>query len=175
MSYYLICPNAHSFQIARLSNPLGITLASILVFGNQLLALSEDGAKLFTWKTEDGSLQSTIQFEPGFTATTMLHPATYLNKILVGSSQGTMQLWNIRTQYVHTSPVNLASHLRHATGHVSTHSPPLRYSRLLLRRKMALPPLHRSLNHPRLTLSALALRLEKSPSMTSAWTRDCYG
>ncbi len=45
-------------------------------------------------------LQSSIQFEPGFTATTILHPATYLNKILVGSSQGSLQLWNIRTQYV---------------------------------------------------------------------------
>lgn len=29
----------------------------------------------------------------------LLHPATYLNKILVASSQGSMQLWNIRTLY----------------------------------------------------------------------------
>lgn len=27
----------------------------------------------------------------------MLHPSTYLNKILVASAQGTMQIWNIRT------------------------------------------------------------------------------
>ena len=27
----------------------------------------------------------------------MLHPSTYLNKILVSSTQGTMQIWNIRT------------------------------------------------------------------------------
>ena len=45
-------------------------------------------------------VQAVIQFESGFTATQMLHPATYLNKILVGSSQGTMQLWNIRSQSV---------------------------------------------------------------------------
>ena len=30
----------------------------------------------------------------------ILHPATYLNKVLVASSQGSMQLWNIRTQFV---------------------------------------------------------------------------
>ncbi|KAI0086197.1 Utp21-domain-containing protein [Irpex rosettiformis] len=85
-------------EVARLSNPLDVSLASILVFGNQLLALSEDGTKMFVWTTTDGELQSSIQFEPGFTATTILHPATYLNKILVGSSQGTLQLWNTRTQ-----------------------------------------------------------------------------
>ena len=43
-------------------------------------------------------LVSTIDFDPDFTATCVLHPATYLNKILVGSSQGSLQLWNIRTQ-----------------------------------------------------------------------------
>lgn len=45
-------------------------------------------------------VQAVIQFESDFTATQMLHPATYLNKIIVGSSQGTMQLWNIRSQSV---------------------------------------------------------------------------
>jgi len=43
---------------------------------------------------------SQIQFEPGFTATHLLHPATYLNKVLVGGSDGSLQLWNIRTRYV---------------------------------------------------------------------------
>ena len=41
-----------------------------------------------------------IQFEPGFTATHLLHPATYLNKVLIGGSDGSLQLWNIRTRYV---------------------------------------------------------------------------
>ncbi|KAI0691037.1 Utp21-domain-containing protein [Cytidiella melzeri] len=85
-------------EVKRLSNPLGDSLASIIIFGSQLLALSDDGSRMFVWNTTDGALQPPIQFEPGFTATTILHPATYLNKILVGSSQGTMQLWNIHTQ-----------------------------------------------------------------------------
>ena len=34
-----------------------------------------------------------------FDITTALHPNTYLNKILIASRQGTMQLWNIKTRY----------------------------------------------------------------------------
>ena len=32
-----------------------------------------------------------------FTITSAVHPSTYLNKILLGSAQGELQLWNIRT------------------------------------------------------------------------------
>ena len=39
-----------------------------------------------------------IAFDPGFTATSILHPATYLNKVVAASSQGSMQLWNILTR-----------------------------------------------------------------------------
>jgi U3 small nucleolar RNA-associated protein 21 len=43
-------------------------------------------------------LASTIEFDKGFTATSILHPATYLNKVLIASSQGDMQLWNIQSK-----------------------------------------------------------------------------
>ena len=33
----------------------------------------------------------------GFGATCMAHPDTYLNKIVVGSSSGKLQLWNFST------------------------------------------------------------------------------
>jgi U3 small nucleolar RNA-associated protein 21 len=55
-------------------------------------------------ETADGvELQNQIQFQKGFIGTTMLHPATYLNKIVVGSTNGDLQLWNTRTWYVATS------------------------------------------------------------------------
>ena len=38
-----------------------------------------------------------------FYITCLMHPSTYLNKILLCSKQGQMQLWNIKTKYVHTS------------------------------------------------------------------------
>ena len=45
-------------------------------------------------------LETTISFDPNFSATSILHPATYLNKVVVASSQGSMQLWNTRTAQV---------------------------------------------------------------------------
>ena len=39
-----------------------------------------------------------LRFDPStFQLTCMLHPVTYLNKILFASQQGSMQLWNIKT------------------------------------------------------------------------------
>lgn len=45
-------------------------------------------------------LVDTIRFPQytNFTPSVMMHPSTYLNKILVGSEQGELQLWNIRTK-----------------------------------------------------------------------------
>jgi U3 small nucleolar RNA-associated protein 21 len=43
-------------------------------------------------------LDSSIEFDPGFTAAAILHPATYVNKVLISSSQGNLQLWNIRSE-----------------------------------------------------------------------------
>ena len=104
----------------RLINPLNARLGNILIFGERLLALTEDGRRLFiretssdgtpgtSWITDQlliakAELVGTIEFDNGFTATHILHPATYLNKILGASHEGAMELWNIRTLYVHNS------------------------------------------------------------------------
>jgi U3 small nucleolar RNA-associated protein 21 len=101
--------------VYRCSDPLNGVVSSILIFGNQLLALTEDGRRLVVWNTETmgewheylhlaafaedvEEIQTTISFSADFTATSMLHPATYLNKILVASTQGAVQLWNIRSE-----------------------------------------------------------------------------
>ncbi|KAI0672967.1 Utp21-domain-containing protein [Trametes maxima] len=90
-------------EVLRLFNPLETSLTHIQIFGKQLLALTEDGGRMLVWDMESGELQTTIQFEAGFTAIMIHHPATYLNKVLVASSQGSMQLWNTRTQtLIHT-------------------------------------------------------------------------
>ncbi|KXN80981.1 hypothetical protein AN958_06493 [Leucoagaricus sp. SymC.cos] len=84
--------------VTTLTNPLDTPLSYILIFGSSLLALTEDGERMLIWNTTDGKLETTIQFDHGFTATSILHPATYVNKVLVASTQGTLQLWNIKTQ-----------------------------------------------------------------------------
>jgi U3 small nucleolar RNA-associated protein 21 len=105
-------------KVGRLTNPLGTLITSPLVFGSHILALTEDGRNLLTWDvSEQGEhmsrtiglkaamnaceeLHSQIHFEPGFIAVRLFHPATYLNKVLVGGNDGSLQLWNIRTRCV---------------------------------------------------------------------------
>ena len=46
-------------------------------------------------------LYGELHFDPDqFCITSLVHPTTYLNKIVLGSRQGTLQLWNIRTRWV---------------------------------------------------------------------------
>ncbi|KIL69996.1 hypothetical protein M378DRAFT_184349 [Amanita muscaria Koide BX008] len=85
-------------EVLRVTNPLQKSLSFMTVFGPQLLALTEDGSRMFTWDMASGELESSITFDTGFTATSILHPATYVNKVLVASSEGCLQLWNIRSQ-----------------------------------------------------------------------------
>ncbi|KAF9932543.1 hypothetical protein BGZ75_004042 [Mortierella antarctica] len=73
-----------------------LSIASLEIFGQHIISICSDN----TIKLNDhttGELYTTIDFDSSFTATTLIHPSTYLNKVLIGSNQGTMQLWNIRT------------------------------------------------------------------------------
>lgn len=40
---------------------------------------------------------ATLEFPTGFTATKLVHPASYLNKVVAGSKEGELAVWNIRT------------------------------------------------------------------------------
>ena len=77
-------------------------VSSLLVFGEHLLALDELNV-LRVWDFKANELYCEIELLEDFTATCMMHPATYLNKILLGSRQGALQLWNIRTRFVRTN------------------------------------------------------------------------
>lgn len=45
---------------------------------------------------EAGAICDTA-LEGGFVPTSLAHPPTYLNKVVVGSEGGALQLWNVRT------------------------------------------------------------------------------
>ncbi|BGP08590.1 rRNA-processing protein utp21 [Rhodotorula toruloides] len=48
---------------------------------------------------------ATLEFPMGFTATKVLHPASYLNKVVVSSKEGEVAVWNVRTgSCIHTFP-----------------------------------------------------------------------
>ncbi|CAL8073037.1 unnamed protein product [Orchesella dallaii] len=74
----------------------GSTIVFILPFGEHLISIDELGRMCMRdIKTEEQI--STVKFDPNtFKVSTVMHPATYINKILLGSQQGTMQLWNVK-------------------------------------------------------------------------------
>ncbi|KAF9427470.1 hypothetical protein BGZ94_004836 [Podila epigama] len=87
-----------SKEIGRFScgDAPNLSIASLEIFGQHIISIcSDNSVKLHDHTT--GELYTTIDFDPSFTVTTLIHPSTYLNKILIGSNQGTMQIWNIRT------------------------------------------------------------------------------
>lgn len=69
----------------------------MLPFGAHLVSVDEASAvKVWDIKEEDLFLELTFSNE-SFRISAIMHPDTYLNKILLGSEQGEMQLWNIKT------------------------------------------------------------------------------
>ncbi|KAG0093270.1 hypothetical protein BGZ93_004161 [Podila epicladia] len=73
-----------------------LSIASLEIFGQHIISICSDNSVKLNDHTT-GELYTAIEFDSSFTVTTLIHPSTYLNKILIGSNQGTMQLWNIRT------------------------------------------------------------------------------
>ncbi|KAI9918980.1 hypothetical protein PsorP6_011975 [Peronosclerospora sorghi] len=73
------------------------TIQQLLTVGHVLLSL--DTARcLVWWDVATHARIERLTFPTHFTPTTMLHPVTYVNKILVGSEHGALQLWNVRTK-----------------------------------------------------------------------------
>ena len=75
------------------------TIVALLVFGDHLLALSSklpSGGSLFVFDIATRELHSEIEFSSSFTPITLLHPHTYMNKVLVASREGKLQLWNVK-------------------------------------------------------------------------------
>jgi len=72
------------------------TIYSVISFGKSVLAttatsfLAIDGSQVSEFKLGKKS----VVFAPSC----MTHPHTYLNKVLVGSAQGPLELWNIRSK-----------------------------------------------------------------------------
>jgi U3 small nucleolar RNA-associated protein 21 len=98
------------------------TLVQLTLFGSTMVALSSLGTRMFIWdlpvlvkaasagknKVEEeedvdpvveGPVTpfATLSFPKGFKATTLVHPASYLNKIVIGSDAGELAVWNVRT------------------------------------------------------------------------------
>lgn len=74
------------------------TVFQLLVLGDYLAGLTRDG-QLLMWRIGSyGEPEIRIRFAPDFHPSCLVHPDTYLNKLLVGGTCGRMQLWNFATQ-----------------------------------------------------------------------------
>ncbi|XP_042482497.1 U3 small nucleolar RNA-associated protein 21 homolog isoform X2 [Macadamia integrifolia] len=73
----------------------------LLLFGEHVLSLDAKG-NLFIWpfKGLDENLAPIghIVLEDKFIPSCIMHPDTYLNKVIIGSQEGSLQLWNISTK-----------------------------------------------------------------------------
>lgn len=79
-------------------------LAQIIAVGDNMLALTESGASILIWSLSKNHLIRELSIcrpvadtDDVFEATCILHPSTYVDKVLLGSSQGHLQLYNFRT------------------------------------------------------------------------------
>lgn len=69
----------------------------LLPFGNEYLISVDSDSTLKVWNIDAESEFCELPFNNDeFKISAILHPPTYLNKILLGSEQGSLQLWNIK-------------------------------------------------------------------------------
>ena len=69
----------------------------MLPFGPHLIAVDETNL-LKVWDIKAEEVSSELNFNAAsFEISALIHPVTYINKILLGSVQGSMQLWNLKT------------------------------------------------------------------------------
>lgn len=76
---------------------VGCVLSSLLVFGDYVCSLAADGTKLFVWSLSTTELLQMVELHTSCIASCLVHPATYLNKVVIGNTDGSLQLWNVRT------------------------------------------------------------------------------
>lgn len=85
--------------IQRLDNGHQSDVQQIVKFGvNKLLSLDEDNV-LFHWSIKEKEILNILSLDEGaFKISAICHPFTYKDKILLGSKQGQLQLWNVSSE-----------------------------------------------------------------------------
>ncbi|PWN31164.1 WD40 repeat-like protein [Jaminaea rosea] len=68
-----------------------------IVFGDSIVAITRTTLHHFSLSTGEEEQAIPLPLSAGVAPTCLVHPATYLHKVLLGLSDGTVQLWNIRT------------------------------------------------------------------------------
>ncbi|XP_029025336.1 WD repeat-containing protein 36 [Betta splendens] len=93
----LVCAFARNKEVVMRYHGHHHEVRLLLPLGDQLIS-SDSGGDVIVWDVQGGDVYLRLQFDPEtFDVSAMMHPSTYINKVLLGSSQGALQLWNIKT------------------------------------------------------------------------------
>ncbi|CAK7345802.1 unnamed protein product [Dovyalis caffra] len=95
-----ICVFKRAHQVATWSRHSG-KVNSLMVFGDHVISVDVDGNLFilgFKGVEENYAPVWHILMGNKFTPTCMMHLDTYLNKVLIGSQEGGLQLWNFSTK-----------------------------------------------------------------------------
>ncbi|XP_056393450.1 WD repeat-containing protein 36 [Hyla sarda] len=69
----------------------------VLPFGDHVISVDTNNTVII-WDVQSQEEYLQLNFDKSnFTVSAIMHPSTYLNKILLGSQQGTLQLWNVKS------------------------------------------------------------------------------
>ena len=86
--------------VATLQGEHAAPVRHLLMLSETTLLSVCEGGTLIAWSLPEGDVVRRLH--AGFTPTSLCHPATYLNKVLLGASDGRLQLHNVRSgQKVH--------------------------------------------------------------------------
>nr|CAB3267697.1 WD repeat-containing protein 36-like [Phallusia mammillata] len=66
----------------------------LLPFGKHLISV-DASSHVKVWHITSGELYVSLNLNESFGISTLLHPSTYVNKVVFGSDNGLLQLWNI--------------------------------------------------------------------------------
>ena len=73
------------------------SIGHLCCFGDVLVSLGADGTANI-WNLKEGSLHGALPLSEDLSAPSLvMHPSTYLNKVVVANGEGDMELWNVRT------------------------------------------------------------------------------
>ena len=82
-------------RIALLEGEHAAPLKHLLMLGESTLLTICEAGTLVVWSLPSGEVARRLH--TGFAPTSVYHPATYLNKVLVGAADGRLQLLNLRS------------------------------------------------------------------------------
>lgn len=80
----------------RLESPEGRHIAHLLTFGNYICAITTD-QEMLVYDSVSQELHTQISLRKETQVTCLLHPPTYLNKVVLGTADGRLEIWNLRT------------------------------------------------------------------------------